>query len=36
VKRWVPDHLTDQPLHLELLQIRERTRRLFDRLFEAS
>jgi glutamate-ammonia-ligase adenylyltransferase len=36
VKRWVPDYLTDQPLHLELLQIRERTRRLFDRLFEAS
>ena len=36
VKRWVPDHLTDQPLHLELLQIRERTRRLFDRLFEAT
>jgi glutamate-ammonia-ligase adenylyltransferase len=36
VKRWVPDHLTDQPLHLELLQIRERTRQLFDRLFEAS
>jgi [glutamine synthetase] adenylyltransferase / [glutamine synthetase]-adenylyl-L-tyrosine phosphorylase len=36
VKRWVPDHLTDQPLHLELLQIRERTRRLFDRLFEVS
>lgn len=36
VKRWVPDHLTDQPLHLELLQIRERTRRLFDRLFQAS
>jgi glutamate-ammonia-ligase adenylyltransferase len=36
VKRWVPDHLTDQPLHLELLQIRERTRQLFDRLFEVS
>ncbi len=36
VKRWVPDHLTDQPLHLELQQIRERTRQLFDRLFEAS
>ena len=36
VKRWVPEHLTDQPLHLELLQIRERTRSLFDRLFETS
>jgi len=36
VKRWVPDYLTDQPLHLELLQIRERTRQLFDRLFETA
>jgi glutamate-ammonia-ligase adenylyltransferase len=36
VKRWVPEHLTDQPLHLELLQIRERTRQLFDRLFETA
>jgi glutamate-ammonia-ligase adenylyltransferase len=36
VKRWVPDHLTDQPMHLELLQIRERTRQLFDRFFEAT
>jgi len=36
VKRWVPDYLTDQPLHLELLQIRARTRQLFERLFEAS
>ena len=36
MKRWVPEHLADQPLHLELLQIRERTRHVFDRLFETS
>jgi len=36
VRRWVPDHLTDQPLPLELLQIRERTRRFFFRLFESN
>jgi glutamate-ammonia-ligase adenylyltransferase len=36
MKRWVPEHLSDQPLHLELLQIRERTRHVFDRLFESS
>jgi glutamate-ammonia-ligase adenylyltransferase len=36
MKRWVPEHLVDQPLHLELLQIRERTRSIFDRLFESS
>ncbi len=35
IARWVPEHLADQPLHQELLQIRERTRRVFDRLFEA-
>jgi glutamate-ammonia-ligase adenylyltransferase len=33
VVRWVPPHLCDQSLPLELLQIRERTRELFDRLF---
>jgi hypothetical protein len=33
VSRWVPPHLCDQPLPLELLQIRERTREFFDRLF---
>jgi glutamate-ammonia-ligase adenylyltransferase len=36
VRRWVPEHLIDQPLPLELRQIRERTRSLFDRLFEAQ
>ncbi|HEY3442038.1 MAG TPA: glutamine-synthetase adenylyltransferase [Paludibaculum sp.] len=33
VKRWVPEHLCDQPLPLELLQIQGRTREFFDRLF---
>jgi hypothetical protein len=33
VKRWVPEHLCDQPLPLELMQIRERTREIFERLF---
>ncbi len=33
VKRWVPAHLCDQPLPLELLQIQGRTREFFDRLF---
>ena len=33
VKRWVPQHLCDQPLPLELLQIQGRTREYFDRLF---
>ena len=36
VARWVPPHLCDQPLTLELLQIRERTRGFFDRLFAAD
>lgn len=36
VSRWVPPHLCDQPLPLELLQIRERTREFFDRLFAAE
>ncbi len=33
VARWVPPHLCDQPLPDELLQIQERTREFFDRLF---
>jgi glutamate-ammonia-ligase adenylyltransferase len=33
VRRWVPEHLCDQPLPLELLQIQERTREIFDRQF---
>ncbi len=36
VSRWVPPHLCDQPLPLELRQIRERTREFFDRLFAAE
>jgi glutamate-ammonia-ligase adenylyltransferase len=36
VGRWVPQHLCDQPLALELLQIQERTREYFDRLFADS
>jgi glutamate-ammonia-ligase adenylyltransferase len=36
VSRWVPEYLVDQPLPLELRQIRERTRALFDHFFEAQ
>jgi [glutamine synthetase] adenylyltransferase / [glutamine synthetase]-adenylyl-L-tyrosine phosphorylase len=35
VSRWVPDHLHDQPLPIELEQIQQRTRDYFDRLFGA-
>jgi glutamate-ammonia-ligase adenylyltransferase len=34
VERWTPDHLHDQPLDIELAQIRQHTREYFDRLFE--
>lgn len=33
IERWVPEHLCDQPLPLELRQIQDRTRDYFDRLF---
>lgn len=33
VERWVPEHLCDQPLPLELRQIQDRTRAYFDQLF---
>jgi glutamate-ammonia-ligase adenylyltransferase len=33
VGRWTPDHLHDQPLEVELAQIRSRTREYFERLF---
>lgn len=33
VRRWVPEHLCDQPLALELRQIQGRTREFFERLF---
>lgn len=33
VRKWVPDHLQDQPLHLELAQIQERTSAYFNQLF---
>jgi len=33
VSRWTPDHLHDQPLDVELSQIRSRTREYFERLF---
>lgn len=33
VRRWTPDHLHDQPLDVELTQIKARTREFFDRLF---
>ncbi len=36
VSRWTPEHLHDQPLELELLQIQNRTRDYFDRLFSAG
>ena len=36
VSRWVPDHLHDQPLDLELAQIQTRTREYFERLFSAG
>lgn len=36
VRRWVPPHLCDQPLEAELLQIQQRTRAFFDRLFSET
>lgn len=33
VHRWTPEHINQQPLQTELLQIRNRTREIFDRLF---
>ena len=33
VRRWTPDHLHDQPLDIEVAQIRQGTRELFNRLF---
>jgi glutamate-ammonia-ligase adenylyltransferase len=33
VERWVPEHLCDQPLAMELRQIQDRTRAYFERLF---
>ncbi len=36
VSRWTPEHLHDQPLALELLQIQNRTRDYFGRLFSAG
>jgi glutamate-ammonia-ligase adenylyltransferase len=33
VRRWTPEHLHDQPLPDELLQIRSRTREFFKKLF---
>jgi glutamate-ammonia-ligase adenylyltransferase len=36
VSRWTPEHLHDQPLELELLQIQNRTRDYFDRLFSTG
>ena len=35
VCRWTPEHLHDQPLDVELAQIKARTREYFDRLFGA-
>lgn len=35
VTRWTPEHLHDQPLPLELEQIRHRTRQFFERLFHS-
>ena len=33
VRKWVPDHLQDQPLHQELAQIQDRTSAYFHQLF---
>jgi glutamate-ammonia-ligase adenylyltransferase len=33
VRKWVPDHLQDQPLDLELVQIQEKTSAYFHQLF---
>ena len=33
VHRWTPDHLNHHSLRVQLLQIRSRTREIFDRLF---
>ncbi|HVX65977.1 MAG TPA: hypothetical protein VHA11_05205, partial [Bryobacteraceae bacterium] len=33
VRRWTPEYLHDQPLDIELAQIRARTREFFERLF---
>lgn len=33
VSRWMPEHLHDQPLPVELMQIQDRTRAFFDHLF---
>jgi hypothetical protein len=33
VRRWTPEHLNRQPLKIELSQIQNRTREIFDRLF---
>lgn len=33
VSRWTPDYLHDQPLAVELAQVQDRTREIFDRLF---
>ena len=33
VRRWTPEHLHDQPLDIELSQIRTRTREFYNRLF---
>jgi glutamate-ammonia-ligase adenylyltransferase len=33
VSRWMPEHLHDQPLPVELLQIQDRTRAFFNHLF---
>ena len=33
VQRWTPDHLHDEPLDIELAQIKTKTREYFNRLF---
>jgi [glutamine synthetase] adenylyltransferase / [glutamine synthetase]-adenylyl-L-tyrosine phosphorylase len=33
VRRWTPEHLHNQPLEVELREVRERTRQFFNRLF---
>jgi hypothetical protein len=33
VYRWIPPHMSDQPLAAKLSQVRKRTREFFHRLF---
>jgi glutamate-ammonia-ligase adenylyltransferase len=36
VQRWIPEHLTRQPLKVQLSTIQNRNRELFERLFSSN